>query len=524
MSDTTSLHFHADRALARIKKLAEGNGFDLSSLVVFDIREEVITIRGKIEVAPLCNTETALYPGGPRRKMDKRTSSDAEMQELVSRHREMFCKERDWIADVVKELQAYDFQGWGLESAKVMLPAKSAIFAVTQPCPRCQGRKFLVCEECKGQGFIVCPQCAAQYQGQYHGHEPCYHCYGRGEDPQRPGQPCPVCHGTRFAPCRQCQARGTAPCPACHGSGGMACPNCKGTGAITQEIKVNCGVETFFTVSYGDLPSGALRGLDRIGVANLGKGHADIKSYPPPKKEDEDKTPQAKELVLIYEASWPYAELKMSFSGKKAVVSSVGKQGVLTGIPTFLDKSLKPWREKLSYAAQGKGPLEDALKARALKEFFLLAVAGKGTEKEARKLYPFGVSSEALAEIMNNMCLALKKATLSARAMGALISFAASAVFFYAFFMMGMEADLARSAASSVFAILIDLGALIAALVLSWGVLNFITSLALSLRFGKTPLALRQTIGKIGVAMLAGTVALYALFAFLAPVKPVILF
>jgi len=502
-----------ERALARIKRLANGNGLDTATLVPYEVQECILSIDGKMNVSPLCETESTAYIGPVRGKNTQLLPSLQELQGRVEQHQRSFREDKSWVEAVVTELKAHPSQGWGLESAKVVLSKKSTVYAASQICPNCQGRKVLTCEQCLGKGTVVCTQC----QGQ--GRELCYHCNGRGEDPQQPGQRCRICEGVRTAPCRFCHTRGFLPCPTCDGKGGLPCQTCKSTGVLTQEVKVTCGAETHFSVSYDDLPAGFRRGLGRIGIPNLANGHADIDTMPPPQKNEKKVSDQEPTTVLLYRATMPYAEIKIDLAGKKALVSAVGKRCALTGVPNFLDHSLKPWRDKLRLATIGQAPLEEALKARALKDILALTVAGKDTERNVRRSYPFGMSSEIIGLLLKDMRLALKRTTLAIRTAVAIFCGVLCALLFYSFFAGGLEQRLTQGhdAASS---LVLDMIVLAGTLAGSWGILNFSTRFALQCRFPTLPFTFQQKIGKTGVFMLVGIFALFVVFLLFAQAKP----
>ncbi len=514
MTEQTPDQTLAARALDRLRKLAAGNGLEPAAIVVLETQESVFTLKGKMEVSAMCETESLSYPGGVRGKNRRSVDSLAALQGAVAKHRQEFRENLEWVADVTEEIQSHESQGWGLESAKVTLPEKSATYAATETCPSCGGQKLLTCGQCFGKGTVICPQC----QGQ--GREHCYYCGGRGENPQQPGQPCQTCNGTRFAPCRFCQAHGALPCPTCQGKRGTPCTTCHAMGSLTQEVTVTCGAETHFTMIVEGLPSGLRRGLDRIGIANLGKGHADITASQPEKEEgDEPPNEKTQILVLVYNVALPYAEMRMDFGSKKAIISAVGKRCAISGVPNFLDASLKPWRNKLRLAAVGQAPLEDAIEARALNDFLSLTVAGKDREKDARRLYPFGLSSEAMAAILNDMRLALKKTTLKTRTVMAVLCFGLSSAFFGLLFETGLEGRITFGW-NRYTGMGFDLAALACALGASWMILNFSTRFALQRRFPRLPHALQQKIGKTGYSMLGAITAAFVAFLFLIPVKP----
>jgi len=503
----------ADRALTRLRQLASGNGLEPVAIAVLEAQEQTFILTGTMEITPLCETETAAYPGGVRGKGRRPVKSVAALQEAVVKHRKEFQENKDWVEDAVKEIKSHDSQGWGLENAQVTLPHKSATYALTESCPSCGGRKMLTCAQCNGQGQLICTQC----QGQ--GRERCYYCGGSGENPQQPGQVCTTCNGTRFAPCRFCQSRKFLPCPTCGGKRGTPCTSCQASGQITQEVTVTCGAETHFNLKADGLPSGLRRGLDRIGIAAIGKGHADITSAPPSKEELEDRREGAPILVLNYRAALPYAELRMGLGGKKAVISVVGKRCAIMGVPAFLDAPLQLWRDKLRRAALGQTPLEEAIEARALKDILSLTVSGKGRLADIRKLYPYGLSTEAIESILSDMRLALNKTTLKTRAIIATLCVIGSALLFYVYFDIGLGLLLTTSQRAFV-GFITDIMLVALTLAASWAALNFSTRFVLKRRFPTLSLALQQKIGKTGYGMIGGVVAVFLICLWVAQTKP----
>ena len=514
VTDPQPLSPLAARALARLRKLAVGNGLDSTDVAVIDANEQNFVLTGKMEVSPLCETQSASYPGGIRSKEHRQVAAFAALQEAVAQHQKTFNESPDWAPATAQELKTDEGQGWGLEDAKVTLPEKSATYAATETCPTCGGRKNLTCTQCAGRGTVICTQC----QGQ--GREQCYYCGGRGENPHQPQQTCPTCNGTRYAPCRFCQTRGNLPCPTCQGKRGTPCPSCQSSGVLTQEVTVTCGAETHFTLKAEGLPSGLRRGLDRIGIANLSKGHADITALPPTKEEKELPQKGNRILILNYRAVLPYAEIRMGLGKRKTQIAAIGKRCALVDVPAFLDEPLKPWRDKLHLAAEGKAPLETALEARALKEILSLTLAGKGNVKEVRKLYPFGLSPEIIASLLTDTGRALKKTTLNTRTACAVACVAVCLGLFYKLYTTGLFpwvtmgwGRLASFAGDST--------VLAFALGTSWLVLNLSTRFVLRRRFPHFTFALQQKIGKIGLSMLGCIAVAFVLFIRLSPLTPV---
>jgi hypothetical protein len=268
------------------------------------------------------------------------------------------------------------------------------------------------------------------------------------------------------------------------------------------------------------LPSGLRRGLERIGLANLGKGHGDITASPPTEEQREDRRNGQRVPLLNYTVTLPYAELRMGFGSKKAIIAVVGKRCAISGVPNFLDDTLQPWRDKLRAAATGMGSLNDAIEARALKEILALCAAGKGTGQEVRKLYPFGLSADAITAILKDMRLAVNRVTFKTRGLIALLCPVLSAGLFYVALTVGYLTawTVGMSAWQQAAA---DFALLAGVMGVSWGFLNFAIFFVLQRNFPGLSHSLQQKIGKTGYAMLGSIIVIFALCLFLAPSKPI---
>jgi len=500
-----------DRALARLRNIASGNGLQAKDVQVIDSKESLVSFNGEMSVAILCETETFVYPGNVRGKDRKIVKSIAGLGAAVEKHKSDFKEKSDWLDLVGKDIMDHESQGWGLDKAKVTLPSKSAVYAATETCPSCDGRQLLTCEQCLGKGEVICTQCHGQ------GRETCYYCYGSGEDPQRQGQLCPTCGGTKLAACRYCQTKGQLPCPTCGGKRGTPCKACQSTGKISQEVSVTCGAETHFKMITDGLPSGFRRGLDRIGMANIWKGHGEVSVHPAKKDEEKKEHDGAPVPLLTYVAAVPYAELRVVLGKKKADISVVGKRCAITGVPYFLDAPLASWMEKLRTASVGQAAIEGALGVRAIKDALKICVSGKGSVQELRRLYPFGLSSGVMQNMMQWMKLALNKVTLKTRAAVACSGVVASFAVFYLRFKSGVLSQVPYDAYKSA---ALDIVMLSAALGVCWATLNFAVRFVLKRRFPQAAFSLQQKIGKTGLSMIAGIVIAFVLAVAFSPIKP----
>jgi|GEM_PF-765086 hypothetical protein len=516
MPETPTDHPLTDQALARLRKLAEGNGLAPEKIELIESQEKVYALEGITRLVPFCERNNARYPGPPRK--DRRVVADAgELATEIQRKQEAFNADKDWLKPAMEDLRAAPSQGWGLDGAKITLREKSAALAVFETCPACQGRKQLACENCQGQGAVSCPQC----QGR--GQELCTICAGTGQNPAKPGTICLICNGRRYIPCRICRSAGRIPCPVCQGRGGVTCSRCNGTGGMTEETVLVCGVGINFKLNSKDLPSGLRRGLDRIGIANLAKGHADIKLIEPEKDKDPDTledSDKGSSVTVRYETKLPYADLKVRFGGARAVLVNVfGKRGLLMGVPAFLDQSLKPWRDKLKQAAAGAVPIDDALKARAMRDALALELSGQGQIANLRRLYSVGLSPAAAQDILLDMRRALGRLTRHVRAGAAMAAVLAGSGLLAAFLLLPLHAAMTQSWPWMA-GLMLDLAVLALVMGLGWISLGKAAQWVLSRRFPKLKISLHRDTGYIGYGMLLGIFAAWIAILLLAPDRP----
>src|ERR1700722_11452581 len=441
------------RAIERLQKLADGNGLAPDAIKLLGSEEKTWVLNATLELEPLAEAIPGRTPEAKKLNIQALPNFAALQSEIQNRQKS-FREDGTWIPAAIKRLKDQPAQGWGLDDVRISLPEYSALLSASEACPGCRGAKTIMCEQCSGQGAVTCAQCQGARQ------EYCYNCAGRGTNPVDPNQPCAICNGRRYIPCRMCHGSGMTTCPVCQGRRGVTCPTCNGVGAATQEVTLSCGARTHFIIApNSELPTGLRRGLDRLGFANLVNGYADIETTAPPVDKDNpppppvpglspDATqakPKTQKAELHYMAKLPYADMRISFNGKAAVVGAFGKRGSLIGVPAFLDAALEPWREKLRAAASGKGSIDETLDARVLHDAFALQLGGTNDVRALRKLYPIGLSNEAAQDIMTNMRLALNKITLHARAAVAAACVTASAAFFGVLFFTSLNARLTQN-------------------------------------------------------------------------------
>jgi hypothetical protein len=484
-------------ALSRLQALAKGNGLAPEAIRLVEFKEETYTLTGVLNMTPHIDVRTNAYNGRSKLKGVRVLPSFAALDEEITQSQQAFEKEDAWVKDAVAEIKKTKGFGWGQHDSLLTWSDPTTTLVATENCPSCNGTAQHPCLDCQGLGFTTCLHCEGR------GRELCYNCGGNGQDPANPSNPCPICQGTHYAPCRHCNQAGRLLCITCQGKGSTPCSSCEGTGVMSREAHITKGAKLSFSLSAtSGLPSGLLRAVSRFGEANLPKGHADITLVP----EDPEK-PQ-KKTTLLLEAKIPYADIKIVINGKGSLIACAGKMGRLLGVPAFLDASLKEPRRELARAAHGAIPLKAALTARALQDALKLALAGKISPNDLRRLYPVGLSGDTAKEIMGHMELALRAQTRQLRLIIAACCLVASGAIFALFFFSPLLASLSIKTATLIKAALpvFVVGA-------DWFVLSQAARWALKKKFPTLPLAATQSIGRTGYTTLGLVFALYvALF------------
>lgn len=517
----------AAQVMQRLQKLGSGNGMKPEDIRLYSSEENTFAVEGTMTLLPLFETHTIRHSGGPSNNCGKVVGSSAELKSEIDRQKLEFETKPKWINEAITKLKEQPAGGWGLDDVRISLPDQSLIIGASETCPSCQGSKSMTCQQCNGAGYITCPQCQGRRQ------EPCRVCMGSGENPAVPSQPCINCNGMRYASCRYCNGHGSLNCPTCHGSRGTTCSSCEGAGVFTEEVSIACGARTQFKITGKELPSGLRRGLDRLGAANLVKGHADIETLPPVMQDDDQPAPpplpgakpteQKKEKVpkpeISYIAKMPYADLRMSFLGKKVIVSVFGKKNVLMGVPAFLDKALEPAREQLKQAVKGVGSIDEALKVRAMRDALTLQINSNSDVNALRRIYPHGLSQDTAAEILRNMRAALNKLTLRSRTLVAILCGLAGSGIFAGVMLTPVFIQITQNMPATT-GLIVSGVFLFVVMAACWFSLSAAARLSLQKRFPKIIIPRNQHIGKTGYTMLAFLLIVFIALMILAPAQP----
>jgi hypothetical protein len=392
-------HPLTDKALKKLRTLAEGNGLHPNKIELLGTEEKTLTLQAEMHLSFDMAIQRQRYPGQPPAAQTqyevKVLNSVDEFPKQIEEYKAGLVKETRWLEEVTEQLKSEPGQGFGIMRADITVENLARIFRVQEKCTGCGGAGSTGCEACRATGMVFCQQC----QGS--GLERCQYCMGRGTDANDPSRYCQMCNGATQVQCRFCHGRREVTCTACNGQRKMMCRACGGDGNFTLEERALPAVRGDFKILEGtDLPSGLRRVFDRGGLKMLARGQAQIVMEAAREGENNTK-------VIPYSATFPFAEVRLRINGKPMRATIIGEKASIRDIPAFLDPVFDRELAAVGKKIGGSNALERALKLRAMRDMFGLMQQGGEVEAPFRRLYPVGFSPE----MIQRMLAVLKKAT-----------------------------------------------------------------------------------------------------------------
>ncbi|MCL2469065.1 MAG: hypothetical protein FWF24_02385 [Alphaproteobacteria bacterium] len=504
MSKNLDIMPMTDRALKRLRALAKGNAMEPDSIRLIESKEQIYTLNGTLTLTPQFDIQTKQVVGRVKGKGVRLHNSVEALQQEVLLLQRQFSEGTGWVNEAIKELETIKGHGWGQEEAFLTWEGqeKEMHLAASENCTTCGGGGRVPCIGCQGQGRSFCYTCQAS------GSETCIRCLGTGMEADH-AQPCTLCHGRRLSPCRFCRGSGKMICPKCQGQAKIPCVQCKAAGVFSQEVHIKQGALLNFSLdSTAHVPSGLLRALSRFKDGQFEQGdHADITMF----IDEDEKNKKTKDHLLIQlKAEIPYAEMKIRFGHRAALVGSFGKKGILSGVPPFLDEALSNTLTDLRGAARGKISLAQAAKVRIVHDALDLVLEKKKASHDLRRLYPLGLTAKTAQEIMSNTIEAVKKDTAATRSfVGAAGILVSTGLFAFMFMTPAFEKLAAIAPPLSGIVVLIVMPAFLMALI--WQSLHIASRAILAHKYPKAHVSFSQNIGTIGHTTLGIMIALYVL-------------
>ena len=121
MTNSTTLSL-TDRALERLKKLAEGNGLAPDAIRIMGAEEKIYPLEGMTKLELVVETQASRYPGRVRGKAQAILPSFAGLRAAVEQRQKNWKEEQGWVPAALLRLKEQAGEGWGLDNVRIDLP------------------------------------------------------------------------------------------------------------------------------------------------------------------------------------------------------------------------------------------------------------------------------------------------------------------------------------------------------------------------------------------------------------------
>ena len=382
----------AQKALARIAKVARGNGIKKNGITIIQDNSEMITCEAisHIELSHQVKEETKKGQHQIGDVMD----SPAAITQQIDKTTKQALKNKQMRKSLTDALLERPDKGFSLHAEQFDVPTLTREYSAHVPCQTCQGQGQSACQSCGGQKMEQCNQC--------HGRTTinCNFCNGSGFMQGPDGQPkqCNHCFGQQSIKCPLCQARGRINCRKCKGAGFDKCHPCGGGGVFTQILRVLFKAKTLFEMDRSTLPHPAVKMIEDHGTKLVKGNHIKVKGEQV-KREDGG-------LAIQYDFEFPYADLSIGVNGQPIKVHMFGYKGKMLKINNFIDQLVEKEYALLLRAGNNEGNvtghIRKASKKRLIGEGLILAVTQqpKKAMLGLKKKYPFGVSNDLVKDVI----------------------------------------------------------------------------------------------------------------------------
>lgn len=330
---------YGEKALARIRKAVEGNGFDPDSIVIGSVEGQVYPFAAHIyfRFAPKISEET-LPPGKPPGATFQTLATRADLDREVAVYTHKIVEDPTSGAQTAAALLARPDRGFGFtqETLPAAFPSKN--YLLKETCPDCKGAAKSACAKCRGTSKVACPKCKTVKLAV------CPLCYGRKTSADKKTK-CVKCLGQGRIPCMACRQTGYVSCTACGGTGKNACKTCAGSGWAGRKISVDMSVIADYDYDRAALPPDLADMLEKLGPKALVQGIAHLEPGPVGRSEDRVS------FVVPCQLTMPFARVAVLMPDQNFTCTVYGHNGRVSGLPPFLDKLIEPGVRELRKAA-----------------------------------------------------------------------------------------------------------------------------------------------------------------------------
>lgn len=466
---------YKDKALERVKKIIQGNKFDVDQVRLVNFEGEVLHFPATTTLKIATKISRKKVPGrmrGPEAVDNEQAMTVALIKEYAKME-----ADPDMVRRITETATSREDKCFAQQNLVLRLPFWKKDFVWFEGCGSCRATGKTKCQRCGGKGVDQCSRCNGS------GMCPCSQCRGaqmiQGPQPGRKIQ-CPTCHGRGRMSCVLCNQTGRVNCPICRTKGATPCPVCQGHGWASNVQIVEIEARTDFTYPKEQLPDKIVALMEELGPQMSEHAQINITHLPDDpeiqKKIEEQKSEEQKikerqesqtfKVDINYEVLLPHGHVEYDIGGQSYYAFMFGYKGEVIHVSPFLEEIIKNGIRKLEDAVDGRGDTADNLRKaaeyRTMRDIILCAArlpVLKAIEK-VKERNSLGIRDEVINDLVLKADRAIKKITDKPRLYGMLAGAATAAAFFAAYFLGPLHALVAQKTGNDALTALADFGIL----------------------------------------------------------------
>lgn len=433
------------RALDRVKFLADGNGIDPETITLQKFAGEVLYFEAcsRFTIKP-----TIAEKSVPGKEPGEACGSAADLRMKITTAIEKTTINPEIIGYLSDILEQREDKGFMIEGLTIKLDRLARKFIHHNSCTLCTSGKIL-CMACQGAGAQNCTRCR--------GHRTivCPQCRGTKTSRQQDGSTgtCRKCNGHGESQCTACRATGKNKCTPCQGSGRTACQKCNATGIISEIAFVTFEASPDFAYDADSLPPDVPKLIDQLGRLLAVREHAEIQILKEKNQARIQREYETTERVKIrdglmvpYDVYLPFGDIELQMGAATDGIVLAGKlfglHPRLVHLPPFLEGPLGPGLDRLTQAANNLGSvranLEEAMRLRAIGDAVIAAATlpPKKASQAIRGRWALGLRPDVAHKMVQMADKAVQNLTRKARVLGLVAGLVLTALFL-TFYLVG---------------------------------------------------------------------------------------
>lgn len=466
---------YKDKALERVKKIVEGNKFDLEKIKLVSFEGEILQFPATTTLKIATKISRKKVPG--RMRGPEAVDNEQALTVALIKEYDKMENDPDMIRKITETATSREDKCFAQQNLVLQLPFWKKDYVWFEGCESCRSTGKLRCQRCGGKGVDQCSRCNGS------GMCACSQCRGaqmiQGPQQGRKIQ-CPTCHGRGRMSCVLCNQTGRVNCPTCRTKGSTQCPVCQGHGWSSNIQMIEIEAKAEFTYPKDELPDKIVVLMEELGPKIAEHAQVHLVHLPDDpetlkkleeKKAEEQKTKERHEaktfkVDINYEVLLPHGHVEYDIDGQSYYAFMFGYKGEVIHVSPFLEEIIKNGIRKLEDAVDGRGDIADNLRKaaeyRTLRDIILCAARLpllKAIEK-VKERNSLGIRDEVINDLVMKADRAIKKITDKPRLYGLLAGGAAAAGLFAAYFLGPLHALAAEKTGNDALTALCDLGVL----------------------------------------------------------------